>query len=98
MFLNFAELRQDLPAALIACRPVSGTPPDCDERRRVVEKSSFKDMKDREEFFEMAPPITFSASCGQFLASGHESRKDDVTPAVGCRIAEYCRKELAGPG
>jgi hypothetical protein len=67
-----------------------------EEKRRVVEKSTFDYMKAHEEVFEMAPPTMFSAAGGEFMASGKEKRHEDVTLAVRDRILGYCRQALKG--
>ncbi len=96
LFVHFEEMKKDFAAVcqrIERCLGISLTP---DERARVAERCSFTYMKDHEELFEMAPPTMFSAGEGEFLASGKESRQDDVTPAVSARILEYCRRSLAG--
>jgi len=67
-----------------------------DEKQRITEKCSFTYMKDQEELFEMSPPNMFSVVAGQFIASGKESRYQDVTPAIRQRILEYCSQSLNG--
>jgi hypothetical protein len=53
-------------------------------------------MKDREEWFEMAPPTMFSVRGGEFMTSGKEKRHEDVMPATCERILKYCREALTG--
>jgi hypothetical protein len=96
LFVHFEEMKKDFAAVRERIERFLGVELTARERERVDERCSFQYMKDHEEFFEMAPPTMFSAEGGEFLASGRESRKDDVTPAIGTLIAEYCRRSLAG--
>jgi len=95
LFVHFEEMKRDFAAVRERVERFLGYELSAGERKRVDERSSFQYMKDNEEFFEMAPPTMFSAEGGEFLASGKESRKDDVTPAVSAQIVQYCRQALA---
>ncbi len=96
LFIHFEQMKKDFPAVCDRVSRFLGYELTSSERDRVAERSSFTYMKAHEEFFEMAPPTMFSAADGEFLASGRESRKDDVTPAIATRIREYCRAALTG--
>lgn len=96
LFVHFEEMKRDLAGVagrVAALLGVSLTP---NELARVVGKSAFDYMKVHEEVFEMAPPTMASVRGGRFLASGKERRDEDVTPATGRRILEYCRARLDG--
>lgn len=94
LFIHFEEMKKnfagvrDRVAQFLDCQLTAG------ELDVVTTRCSFKYMKDHEELFEMAPPTMFSAAEGEFLASGKESRGDDVTPAVRAQIVQYCRQAL----
>ena len=96
LFVHFEEMTRDLGAIVDRVAPFLGVQLASAERQRIVEKCSFKYMKDHEEFFEMAPPTMFSVAGGQFMASGKEKRHEDVKPAVRERILAYCRETLTG--
>ena len=51
-------------------------------------------MQDHQEWFEMAPPTMFSVTGARFLATGKESRDDDVTPEIRQHVLDYCRRAL----
>lgn len=96
LFVHFEQMKKDFPAVRDRLARFLGYELSSSERDRVDERSSFRYMKAHEEFFEMAPPTMFSAAGGEFLASGRESRDEDVTPAIAGRIAAYCRAALRG--
>ncbi|HYN08776.1 MAG TPA: sulfotransferase domain-containing protein [Vicinamibacterales bacterium] len=95
LFVHFEEMKKDFAGVRERIERFLGIELTPRERERVDQRCSFQYMKDHEEFFEMAPPTMFSAEGGEFLASGSESRKDDVRPAVRTHIVEYCRRELS---
>jgi hypothetical protein len=94
-FVHFEEMKKDFAGVLDRVGRFLGCELTPAERKLVATRCSFQYMKDHEELFEMAPPTMFSAAQGEFLASGQESRKDDVTPAVSARIIGFCRQALA---
>jgi hypothetical protein len=94
LFVHFEDMTRDLGQVCDRIARHLGCVLDEHERAQVLEKCSFKYMKEHEEFFEMAPPTMFSVTGGQFMASGREKRHEDVTPAIKARIASYCREAL----
>jgi hypothetical protein len=96
LFVHYEEMKGDFAAVRDRIARFLGYSLTADEQRRVDERCSFQYMKDHEEFFEMAPPTMFSVAGGQFIATGKESRHEDVTPAIRERILEYCRQALTG--
>jgi hypothetical protein len=96
LFIHYEEMTADFATILDRVAGFLGYQLTADEKQRISEKCSFQYMKDNEEFFEMAPPNMFSVIGGQFLASGKESRDQDVTPAIRQRILDYCRQSLVG--
>jgi aryl sulfotransferase len=96
LFVHFEDMKKNFPAVRERVERFLGYELTAAERSQVDERSSFRYMKEHEEFFEMAPPTMYSAGGGEFLASGRESRKDDVTPVIAEQIATYCRQALAG--
>ena len=94
LFVHFEEMTRDLGAVVDRVAEFLGVGLRPAERERIMEKCSFKYMKDHEESFEMAPPTMFSVSGGEFMASGKEKRHEDVTPVVRERIIAYCRETL----
>lgn len=94
LFVHFEEMTRDLGAVVDRVAALLGVQLTAGERQRIVDKSSFKYMKDQEEFFEMAPPTMFSVAGGRFMASGKEKRHEDVKPAVRDRIVSYCREAM----
>ena len=96
LFVHFEEMKRDFASVRDRIERFLGCELTASERERVGERSSFKYMKEHEEFFEMAPPTMFSVEGGQFLASGRESRSEDVTPEIARQIRDYCRTSLAG--
>jgi hypothetical protein len=94
LFLHFEDMKRDLPATVdrvAAFLDVALAPAD---RDTIAGRCAFDYMKAHEEFFEMAPPTMFSATGGEFMASGKEKRHEDVSPAVKAKIAAYCRTSL----
>jgi hypothetical protein len=96
LFVHFEEMKRDFGAVREQVARFLGYSLTAEERARVDQRCSFQYMQDHEEFFEMAPPTMFSVAGGRFLASGKESRHDDVTPDIRRRILDYCREALAG--
>jgi aryl sulfotransferase len=96
LFVHFEEMTQNLGAVCDRVATLLGCRLTQQERERVLEKCRFGYMKEREEFFEMAPPTMFSVGNGQFMASGKAHRYEDVTPEIRRRILDYCRTALAG--
>ena len=80
LFLHFEVMRRDLSAVCDQVAAFLGHTLTPGEKAAVLAHSAFDYMKDREEYFEMAPPTMFSVREGQFLASGKEKRDEDVTP------------------
>jgi hypothetical protein len=95
LFVHFEEMTRSFAAVRDRVAAFLGVTLTPDEQARVDEHCSFKYMKDQEEFFEMAPPTMFSVAGGQFLASGKETRHEDVTPEIRTLILDYCRTSLA---
>lgn len=97
LFLRYEELLADLPAAVDRVAAFLETPLGADERRAVVEKSSFDYMKRHEERFEMWPPTPFSV-LGEptFLRYGGRERERDVSAAERQRILAFCGERLRG--
>jgi len=95
LFVHFEEMNRDFGGVLDRITAFLGRTLTQDERARVIERCTFKYMKDREEWFEMAPPTMFSVAGGAFMANGSEKRHEDVTPAVRDRILAYCRAAAA---
>jgi hypothetical protein len=95
LFVHYEEMKRDFPAVRDRVASFLGCALTPEERRRVDERCSFSFMRDNEEWFEMAPPTMFSVVAGRFMASGKETRHQDVTPEVRDRILEYCRTALA---
>ena len=96
LFIHFEDMKADFSGLLHRIASFLGYQLTADEKQRISEKCSFNYMKDNEELFEMSPPNMFSVVASQFMASGKESRYQDVTPAIRQRILEYCRKSLEG--
>jgi hypothetical protein len=96
LFVHFEEMSRDFGRVLDRLTVFLGRTLSAEERARVIERCTFKYMKDREEWFEMAPPTMFSVAGGAFMASGSDKRHEDVSPAVRDRILVYCRSALAG--
>jgi hypothetical protein len=94
LFVHFEEMSRDFAAVCDRVQRFLGYALTDDERRRVIEKCSFRYMKEHEELFEMAPPTMFSVTGGEYLKSGKESRHEDVTPAIREQILGYCRSIL----
>jgi hypothetical protein len=94
LFVHFEEMKRDFGAVCDRVARFLGYDLTPEERRCIEERCSFQYMKDHEEFFEMAPPTMFSVAGGRFLASGRESRHEDVTLAIRQRILDYCREAL----
>jgi hypothetical protein len=94
LFIHFEEMKKDFEAARAKVEQLLGCELTAAERARVAERSSFKYMKDHEEFFEMAPPTMFSVAGGRFLPSGNTARHEDVTPVIRDRVLHYCRAAL----
>jgi Sulfotransferase domain len=94
LFVHFEEMKKDFAGVRDRVARFLDSELAPDEHDLVTSRCSFKYMKDHEELFEMAPPTMFSAAGGEFLASGKESRQDDVTPAVSAQIVRYCRQAL----
>ena len=95
LFVHFETMKRDFGAVRDQVAGFLGYALTPEEERRIDEKCSFQYMQDREAFFETAPPTMFSVAGGQFMASGKESRHEDVTPAVRERILDYCRHALS---
>ncbi|MGE3956199.1 MAG: sulfotransferase domain-containing protein [Vicinamibacterales bacterium] len=96
LFVHYEDMVRDFGPVLDRITTFLGHSLTPEERAQVIERTSFRYMKEHEEAFEMAPPSMFSVAAGQFLASGRERRHEDVTPEIKARIVDYCRKELAG--
>ena len=96
MFVHYEEMKRGFPAVRDRIVHFLGYSLSADEQTRIDERCTFQYMKDHEEFFEMAPPTMFSVAGGQFIASGKESRHEDVTPAIREHILDYCRQALKG--
>ena len=96
LFIHFEDMKRNFTAVLDAVASFLGYQLTAGEKQRIIEKCSFTYMKDHEEFFDMSPPNMFSVAAGQFIASGSESRHQDVTPEIRRRILEYCRQSLNG--
>jgi hypothetical protein len=94
LFVHFEEMKKDFATALDRVARFLGCTLTVEERARITERCTFQYMKNHDEAFEMAPPTMFSVAGGEFLASGKESRHEDVTPAVRARILDYCRAAL----
>ena len=95
MFVHYEEMKNDFAAVRDRIARFLGYALTADEERRIDEKCSFRYMKDHEELFEMAPPTMFSVA-GGFIATGKESRHDDVPPEIRRRILDYCGQALIG--
>jgi hypothetical protein len=96
LFVHFEEMSRDFGGVLDRISAFLDRRLSAAERTRVMERCTFTYMKDREEWFEMAPPTMFSVAGGAFMASGSDKRHEDVSPAVRDRIVAYCRSALAG--
>ncbi len=94
LFIHFEDMRADFTVVLDEVASFLGYQLTVDEKQRITEKCSFKYMKDQEELFEMSPPNMFSVAAGQFLASGGESRCQDMISVIRQRIPRYCRRSL----
>ncbi|TMG81780.1 MAG: sulfotransferase domain-containing protein [Betaproteobacteria bacterium] len=93
LFVHYEEMKNDFAAVRDRIARFLGYVLTADEERRIDEKCSFRYMKDHEELFEMAPPTMFSVA-GGFIATGKESRHDDVPPEIRRRILDYCGQAL----
>jgi hypothetical protein len=96
LFVHYEAMTKDFGAVLDRVADFLGYRLTDEEKRQVSEKCSFQYMKDNEELFEMAPPNMFSVAGGKFLASGKESRHEDVTEHLRRRILDYCKGALRG--
>ncbi len=96
-FFHFEEMKADLEGTVRAVAAFLEVELDEDELARVVEKSDFAYMKEREEWFEMSPPTMFSVDSTLF-ASGSVRRDAGAEPEVRDRILAFCRERLAGSG
>jgi hypothetical protein len=96
LFVHFEEMKKDFGAVRDRIASFLGCDLTPEEQQQVARRCSFEYMKNHEEVFEMAPPTMFSATGGEFMASGRMARHDDVPPEVRQRIAEYCRQALKG--
>lgn len=95
LFVHYEDMVRDFGPVLDRICAFLGHQLTPEERARVIEHTSFRYMKEHEEFFEMAPPSMYSVAAGQFLASGKEGRHEDVTPELKARILDACRGQLA---
>ena len=95
LFVHFEDMKRDFGTVRDRVVRFLGYDLTAGEARRVDERCSFEYMSEHEEFFEMAPPTMFSVEGQRFLASGKESRHEDVPPAVRDHILNYCRRALA---
>lgn len=95
LFVHYEEMTKDFDGVRDRVAAFLGCALTGDERREVNRKCSFKYMKEHEEVFEMAPPTMFSVTGGEYLKSGKASRHEDVSPEIGGRILDYCRRSLA---
>ncbi len=96
LFVHFEEMSRDFGAVLDRIAAFLDRSLTSEDRARIIERCTFKYMKDREEWFEMAPPTMFSVAGGAFLASGRERRHEDVTPEIRDFILDFCRVALSG--
>ncbi len=96
LFVHYEEMKRDFAAARDRVARFLGYVLTPDEQRHIDARCSFQYMHDHEEWFDMAPPTMFSVTGGRFLASGKESRYDDVTPEVRRHVLDYCRSALIG--
>jgi hypothetical protein len=95
LFVHYEEMLRDFGGVLTRIAAFLGHTLTAQEQARITERCSFKYMKEHEEFFEMSPPTMFSVAGGRFMASGRESRHEDVTPEIKRRIMDSCRQALA---
>jgi len=93
LFVHFEEMKKDHVGVVRKVAEFLGEPLTDAQRSRVVEKSSFQWMKDREELFEMCPPNMFSVS-GTYFKSGQTDRDKDVSDEDKQRILAFCREKL----
>jgi len=95
LFLHYEEMRQDLSNAVQQVSDFLGLGLDASEHAAVTEKSEYRWMKEREEWFEMHAPTIFSVR-GAFFNSGAGDRFKDATPEETARIQRFCRERLEG--
>lgn len=95
LFFHFEEMKKDLAGVVRKVAQFLGVGLSEDELKKVVEKSDFEYMKDKEEVFEMSPPNMFSVS-GTYFKSGQANRKVDISDAEKQRILRFCKERLAG--
>jgi hypothetical protein len=95
LFIHYEEMLADLYG--IVARIASFLQVDLtrEEHAEVVRRSSFSYMKEREEYFEMAPPNFFSVGEGTFFKSGNLFRAFSVSDADRSRIIAYCSSRLS---
>ncbi len=94
LFIHFEDMKGRFPEILEDVAQFLGYQLTVEEKRHITQKCSFEYMKEHEELFEMSPPNMFSVAAGQFMATGKETRHQDVTPDIRERILEYCRQSL----
>ena len=95
LFVRFEDMIGDLAAIVDQVERFVGSQLTIKEKQRITEKCSFQYMRDNEELFEMSPPNMFSVAGGRFMASGKESRHQDVNPVIRQQILDYCRRILS---
>jgi aryl sulfotransferase len=95
LFLHYEAMKQDLAAAVKQVSDFLGLDLDAAELATVTEKSDYRWMKERQDWFEMHPPTVFSAS-GAFFNQGSADRHRDARPGEAERIAAFCRQRLEG--
>lgn len=96
LFLQFEEMRRDLPAIVRRVAEFLGVAPlTDDEVASVVHKTGFRYMQEHQDAFEMHPPHILQTNAELFVR-GTSDRHKDVPDDVRARILAWAATELAG--
>jgi hypothetical protein len=94
LFLQFEEMKRDLPAVVRRVADFLGLAPLTEaELGRVVYKCSFDYMQEHREAFEMHPPHLLATDAELFV-KGTADRHKDVPKEVRDRILAWCAAEM----
>jgi hypothetical protein len=97
LFLHYEEMLADPGRAVDRVAGFLEVPLATEERKAVLEKSSFDYMKAHEFYFEMSPPTAFSVHDGRsFFESGQRKRERGGGETERQRILAFCRERLRG--
>jgi len=96
LFIHFEYMKAQPENTVDQLAGFLGVSLTSDEKKKVLEKSSFRYMQEHEENFEMAAPNLFSAAAGEhhFMKSGASQRHEEIEAEDKEQIMAYVRKEL----